>query len=440
VDTFFLRNFGCRATQAEGAALEAELLTRGFAPADRRAADLVILNSCTVTASADEDLRQAVRQVRRENPEARIVVTGCYAQRAPQELAALPGVAWVVGNTHKGAIPALLTSPQARPSAGHSLIQVGDIFAQQEFLGGVVEDAAGDRTRPNLKIQDGCNHRCSFCIIPSVRGRSRSARPEWVIAQVRRLSAYYREVVLSGINLGGWGRDLSPRMHLAELLRRLLEETGIERLRLSSLEPLDLSDELLGLMASSPRIARHLHVPLQSGSDTVLARMRRNYRARQYQERIHKARHSMLEAAIGADVMTGSPGETEEEFEQTRRFIESLPLTYLHVFTYSARPGTPAAAAPLQVPVPVRKQRNRILRELGAAKNLAFRRAMVGKKLSVVTLAQTGVALSDNYLKVALAQPRASNRLIDVEIGGITPQGLSEVPTSPGGSRATSTW
>lgn len=428
---FFLRNFGCRATQAEGAALEAELLLRGFEPADRRSADLVILNSCTVTASADQDLRQAVRQARRENPAARIVVTGCYAQRAPQELAALPGVTWVVGNTHKGAIPALLASQEARPAAGGGLIQVGDIFAQQEFLGGVVEEASGDRTRPNLKIQDGCNHRCSFCIIPLVRGHSRSARPEWVIEQVRRLSRQYREVVLSGINLGGWGRDLSPRMRLPELLRGLLEETGIERLRLSSVEPMDLSDELLGLMASSTRIAKHLHVPLQSGSDAVLRRMHRNYRARRYEERIHKARQWMPEAAIGADVMAGFPGETEEEFEQNRGFIESLPLTYLHVFTYSARPGTPAATVPGQAPVPVRKQRNRILRELGAAKNLAFRRGMVGKKLSVVTLAQPGVALSDNYLKVALARPRTPNRLVEVDIGGITPQGLSEKDPQP---------
>jgi threonylcarbamoyladenosine tRNA methylthiotransferase MtaB len=426
VGKFFLQNFGCRATQADGAALEAELLGRGFQPADRQCADLVILNTCTVTASADEDVRQAVRQVRRENPLAQIVVTGCYAQRAPQELAALPGVTWVVGNSHKAAIPAMLAGQEAGGLPYHGLIQVGDIFAQHEFLAGVVKDTAGDRTRPNLKIQDGCNNRCSFCIIPFVRGRSRSARPEWVIEQVRHLSPRYREVVLSGINLGGWGRDLDLRMRLADLVRRLLEETGIERLRLSSVEPMDLSDDLLGLLASSPRIARHVHAPLQTGSDAVLRRMHRKYRPRHYEDRIRKAHQWMPEAAIGADVMVGFPGETEEEFEQNRSFIERLPFTYLHVFTYSARPGTPAAAAPSQVPVPVRKQRNRILRELAATKNLEFRRRMAGQKLSVVTLEQPGAALSDNYLKVELARPRVPNRLIDVEIGGITPQGLRE--------------
>lgn len=426
MDSFFLQNFGCRATQSDGAALEAELLRRGFPPADRQGADLVILNSCTVTASADEDLRQAVRQVRRENPAARILVTGCYAQRAPQELAVLPGITWVVGNSHKAAIPAMLACQEAGLTPYHGLIQVGDIFAQHEFLGGVVEDALGDRTRPNLKIQDGCDNRCSFCIIPFVRGHSRSARPEWVIEQVRHLSQRYCEVVLSGINLGRWGRDLRRGMRLADLIRRLLEETGIQRLRLSSIEPMDLSDDLLELMVSSPRIARHVHAPLQTGSDAVLRRMYRKYRPRHYEDRIRKARQWMPGAAIGADVMAGFPGETEEEFEQNRSFIASLPFSYLHVFTYSARPGTPAAAAPGQVPMPVRKQRNRILRELGAAKNLEFRRRMVGRKLPVVTLEQRGLALSDNYLKVELARPLPPNRLLEIEIGGITPQGLSE--------------
>src|SRR5215469_856383 len=201
--TFFVQNFGCRATQADGAALESQLAAKGFSMADERsAADLVILNTCTVTASADEDVRQAIRRVHRENAAARILVTGCYAQRAPEELAAMPGVEWVVGNSHKTQIGDLVTSLDY-----HGQIHVGDIFAQQDFLSAPVEDAAGDRTRPNLKIQDGCNNRCSFCIIPYVRGRSRSARLEQVVEQVRSLSRRYREVVLSGINLGRWGRE-----------------------------------------------------------------------------------------------------------------------------------------------------------------------------------------------------------------------------------------
>ena len=421
--SFFIQNFGCRATQADGAVLAASLVEKGFEAVERDRAGLVVLNTCTVTSSADEDVRQAVRRIRRENPSARILVTGCYAQRAPEELAALPGVEWVVGNSHKARIPELVV--ESAPCQGQ--IQVGDILAQEEFLAGVVEDAGGERTRPNLKIQDGCGNRCSFCIIPFVRGRSRSARPDWVVEQVRHLSPRYREVVLSGINLGRWGRDLEGgRLRLAGLLRRLLEETEIERLRLSSVEPMDLSDDLLGLMAASPRLAKHVHAPLQTGSDSVLRRMRRWYRARHYEDRIRTARTAMPDAAIGADVMVGFPGETDQEFEENRAFIESLPFTYLHVFTYSERPGTAAASAPGRVPMAVRKQRNRMLREVAAGKNLEFRRRMLGRRLSVVTLEQPGVALSDNYLKVELAAPREPNCLCDIEIGGVTAVGLRE--------------
>jgi threonylcarbamoyladenosine tRNA methylthiotransferase MtaB len=426
VGKFFVQNFGCRATQADGAAIETLLSAKGLeAAAERRHADLVVLNTCTVTQAADEDVRQAIRRVHRENPEARMLVTGCYAQRAPDELAAMPGVEWVVGNSHKTQIAELVSA-----APYHGNILVGDIFAQDDFLSAPVEDAAGDRTRPNLKIQDGCNNRCSFCIIPFVRGRSRSAPAEEAIEQVRNLSRRYREVVLSGINLGRWGREPGSRAQraprLADLIRRMLDETGIERLRLSSVEPMDFSDDLLGLMAASPRIARHVHAPLQSGCDRILRRMHRKYRPRHYADRIAKARALMPDCAVGADVMAGFPGETAADFEESRQFIESLPFTYLHVFTYSERPGTPAAEMPDQVPLPVRKERNRILRELAARKNLDFRRGMVGGTLSVVTLHETGTALSGNYLKVQLARPAEPNRLMDVEIGGVTEGGVRE--------------
>jgi threonylcarbamoyladenosine tRNA methylthiotransferase MtaB len=318
----------------------------------------------------------------------------------------------------------------------HGQIHVKDIFEQHDFLSAPVEDAAGDRTRPNLKIQDGCNNRCSFCIIPFVRGRSRSAPAEQIIEQVRNLSRRYREVVLSGINLGRWGREPFSQMRLVDLLRRLLDETEIERLRLSSVEPMDFSDPLLELMASSRRIAAHVHAPLQSGCDRTLRRMRRKYRPEHYAGRIRKARALMPDAAIGADVMVGFPGETDADFEESRRFIESLPFTYLHVFTYSERPGTPAADMPEQVAMPVRKERNRILRVLAAAKNLEFRGRFAGKTLSVVTLQQAGTALSDNYLKVELARYRPPNSLVQVRIGDITEAGLREADdgavTSPG--------
>jgi threonylcarbamoyladenosine tRNA methylthiotransferase MtaB len=422
VGKFFVQNFGCRATQADGAALESLLEAKGLEAApERHHADLVVLNTCTVTAAADDDVRQAVRRVHRENPAAKILVTGCYAQRAPEELAGLPGVEWVVGNSHKTQIAELVTS-----APYHGNIHVGDIFAQHDFLSAPVEDAAGDRTRPNLKIQDGCNNRCSFCIIPFVRGRSRSAPADQVVEQVRHLGRRYREVVLSGINLGRWGREPGSRMRLADLLLRVLAETEIERLRLSSVEPMDFSDDLLGLMASSPRIAHHVHAPLQTGSDRILRRMHRKYRPRHYADRILKARALMPEAAIGADVMVGFPGETEADFEDSRRFIEGLPFTYLHVFTYSERPGTAAATDPDQVPVPVRKERNRVLRGLAERKNRAFRESQVGRTLSVVTLHEEGTALSDNYLKVRLAEPREPNQIVDVRIGGLADGALTE--------------
>jgi threonylcarbamoyladenosine tRNA methylthiotransferase MtaB len=424
VSKFFVQNFGCRATQADGAALESLLSAKGLeAAAERSHADLVVLNTCTVTQAADDDVRQTVRRVHRENPAARILVTGCYAQRAPDELAAMPGVQWVVGNSHKTQIAELVAAEPCHPYHGNIL--VGDIFAQHDFLSAPVEDAAGDRTRPNLKIQDGCNNRCSFCIIPFVRGPSRSAPADQVVEQVRGLSRRYREVVLSGINLGRWGREPGSRVRLANLIRRLLDETEIERLRLSSVEPMDFSDELLGLMAGSPRIASHVHAPLQSGCDRILRRMHRKYRPRHYADRIEKARRLMPDCAVGADVMVGFPGETHADFEESRQFIDSLPFTYLHVFTYSERPGTPASGMPDAVPMAVRKERNRILRELAASKNLDFRRGMIGRTLSVVTLHESGAALSGNYLKVQLARAVEPNRLIDVEIGGLTGSGLA---------------
>jgi threonylcarbamoyladenosine tRNA methylthiotransferase MtaB len=422
LERFYVKTFGCRASQADGAAIESALAAKGLSQtAQASSADLVVLNTCTVTATADDELRQTVRRIHRESPDARILVTGCYAQRAPQEIAGLPGVWLVAGNSHKTQIPDLLSTT----APYHGQVEVGDIFARHDFLSTPVEEALGDRTRPNLKIQDGCNNRCSFCIIPFVRGRSRSAPVEQVLDQVGKLAGKYKEVVLSGINLGRWGRDLGG-VRLADLIRRLLHKTPVQRLRLSSVEPMDWSDDLLELMASSERIAKHVHAPLQSGSDRVLRRMHRKYRPRHYADRIAKARSAMPNCAVGADVMTGFPGETEEEFEDSRAFIESLPFTYLHVFTYSERPGTPAAESPDQVPQGVRKRRTHILRELSARKNREFRISMLGRTLSAVTIQDGRVALSENYLKIAMAGPREPNQIVNVSIGGLTADGLSE--------------
>ncbi len=446
VSSFYVENFGCRATQADGAALEQQLRAQGLQSATRpEAAQVVVLNTCTVTAAADQDARAAIRRIRRANPGCHILVTGCYAQRAPEELASLPGVRWVVGNSHKHQIAEIvgkdvackvtsrddnrpanffpLSRLQGSSSIGPALL-VGDIFAHTELLAAPVFDALSERTRPNLKVQDGCNNRCSFCVIPYVRGRSRSLPLEEVISQVSHLvTAGYREVVISGINLGRWGRDRRPQLRLPALVGAILQRTSLERLRLSSIEPMDWSDELIELAASSPRIAKHAHVPMQSGSDQILRRMHRKYRPWHYAQRLHKIRQAMPTAAIGADVMVGFPGESEADFEQTRAMVEELPFTYLHVFTYSARPGTPAAGLPEQVPLPVAHERNRVLRELAAQKKLAFQHSFLSKELQAITLSrydgERTEALTDNYLKLRLAGRHAPNQWLTARIESV---------------------
>lgn len=444
---FYVENFGCRATQADGAALERQFEDRGLTRADHPAqAAVVVLNTCTVTAAADRDARAAIRRVRRQNPQASIVVTGCYAQRAPEEIAAIPGVSLVVGNSHKhrlaeiaasatiGAQPAhpnflpLANLTENQKSRTENSIFVSDIFAHTELLAAPVFDAANERTRPNLKIQDGCDNRCSFCVIPYVRGHSRSLGMERIIQEVNSLvESGYREVVVSGINLGRWGRDLRAegrKLSLSALIRTILHETGLEKLRISSVEPMDWTDDFISLVASSPRIAKHAHAPMQSGSDAVLRRMRRKYRPWHYREKIEKIRAAMPQAAIGADVMVGFPGETDSEFDATRRMIEDLPFTYLHVFTYSPRPGTPAADMPHQLPVHVARDRNRILRELVAKKKLAFMRSFIGKSIEAITLNVMGCddhgefteSLTDNYLKLRLRGHHGANRWVGASI------------------------
>ena len=443
MSSFYVENFGCRATQADGAAIEQQLRAQGLKrAAEAGAAQVVVLNTCTVTAAADQDARAAIRRIHRSNPGCQILVTGCYAQRAPQEIASLPGVTWVVGNSHKHQIAELIgrdtacSVPEAganfiplsrlqSPSAAGAALMVGDIFAHTELLAAPVFDALSERTRPNLKVQDGCNNRCSFCVIPYVRGRSRSLPLEGVIAQVNHLvEARYREVVISGINLGRWGRDLRPQLRFPTLVRAILEQTGVERLRLSSIEPMDWSDELIELAAASPRIAKHAHVPMQSGSDRILRRMHRKYQPWHYAQRLRKIRQAMPAAAIGADVMVGFPGESEADFEQTRAMVEELPFTYLHVFTYSARPDTPAAGLPEQVPPAVAHERNRVLRELATEKKLAFQRSFVGKSLQAITLSafdgEATEALTDNYLKLRVPGRHAPNQWLTVHIENLS--------------------
>jgi threonylcarbamoyladenosine tRNA methylthiotransferase MtaB len=439
VATYHVENFGCRATQADGAAIERQLLARGMERAGAAVeAEVVVLNTCTVTASADKDARASIRRIHRENPGARILVTGCYAQRAPEELSALPGVSLVVGNSHKHrlaeyAAPLAPTGgfvPLAQIGGDPRLI-VGDIFAHTELMAAPVFGGdSSEKTRPNLKVQDGCNNRCSFCIIPYVRGKSRSLKLEQVLREVDALVASgYREIVLSGINLGRWGREVSPRSNFAAMLRAILEQTRIEKIRISSVEPMDWTNEVIDLVALSPRIAKHAHVPMQSGSDRILRKMHRKYRPWHYADRIERIRSSMPDAAIGADVMVGFPGETDEDFEQTRSLIERLPFTYLHVFTYSSRPGTPSAEMPEQVPVNIARERNRVLRELAARKKREFMQSFVGRELQAITLThydgESTEALTDNYLKLHLRGRHESNRRVLAVVQTIHADSLS---------------
>jgi threonylcarbamoyladenosine tRNA methylthiotransferase MtaB len=442
VSSFYVENFGCRATQADGAAIERQLRERGLERAPQPAeAQVVVLNSCTVTASADHDVRAAIRRIHRGNPQCKILVTGCYAQRAPQELAALPGVQWVIGNSHKqqvgdvlcggdGFVPLGMISParlgRATPPA-HVII--GDIFAHTELLSVAALDGGADKTRPNLKVQDGCNNRCSFCIIPSVRGPSRSLPMAEVLAQVGALvDGGFREVVISGINLGRWGRDFAQPDRFVNLVRAIIERTDLEKLRISSVEPMDWTEELIDLAAGCGRIAKHAHVPMQSGSDRVLRAMHRKYRPCHYAEKIRRLRQAMPAAAIGADVMVGFPGETEADFAETRRMIEQLPLTYLHVFTYSSRPGTRSAAMPNQVPVQVARERNRVLRALAAEKKREFMQSFVGRSLPAITLSvgddQSTEALTDNYLKMRLAGRHGANQWVGARVQAVRAEEL----------------
>ncbi len=444
--TFYIEQFGCRATQADGAALERQLLERGcISASDALTADIVVVNTCTVTASADAQARDAIRKLHEANPAARVIVTGCYAQRAPEELHRLPGVAWVVGNSHKPQIPGLIEAISPKPAPSHSngffpaaslatplselspvpaKILSGDIFEQHTLLAAPVLGGESHHTRPTLKIQDGCNSRCSYCVIPFVRGKSRSLPAEIVIEEIQRLSeGGYREIVLSGINLGTYGRDLAPRVEFEGLLRRILDETSLDRLRISSIEPLDITQDLVDLFASTERIAQHFHIPLQSGSNRILAAMHRWYRAEHYARRVELISERLPHAAIGADVITGFPGESEEDHAASCAFLESLSFTYLHVFSYSRRPGTKAAALSNEVPGAVIKRRARELRALGEKKASAFRKSQLGRELHVLTLhpARDGVnsrtpVLSSNYLRLQVEGFFPANQWLQVRV------------------------
>jgi threonylcarbamoyladenosine tRNA methylthiotransferase MtaB len=453
--SFYVENFGCRAARADGEAVSARLRAEGLAERAASEADVVVVNTCSVTAEADRDARAFVRKTRRINPMAKVVVTGCYAQRAPQELAGLEGVAAVVGNSHKGLVPEIVqeiarglrnkdasqtSPPLISPASLFADSSSTQIWADDRFAHSYIEDAQvmpGLQTRPNLKIQEGCGNRCTFCVIPTTRGASRSLAAAKVLAQVRGFVATGgKELVLSGINLGRWGRDLPENRSLAGLLREILSETELPRLRLSSIEPMDWTLELIGLMREfgGNNLARHVHLPLQSGSDGVLRRMHRRYRPWHYQQKAA----ALLEAAgpelaLGADVMVGFPGESDAEFRETHDLIASLPFAYLHLFPFSPRPGTRGWELHRQTPVAAGavSERMAALRSLAAEKSRRFREGFVGRSLPAITLhtppalAAQGrtSALSDNYLPLELTETLPANQLVEVRIAGIHADG-----------------
>jgi threonylcarbamoyladenosine tRNA methylthiotransferase MtaB len=435
VAEYHVENFGCRASQADGEIISAELRHRGLIPASSpNRADVIVANTCSVTAQADRTARAFLRRAHRENPRARILVTGCYAQRAPQEVAALPGVHAVIGNSHKALVPEI--AQQAAGFVPLAALYVDDAFAHSELAmpEGAWWPDGGRQTRPNLKVQDGCGNRCGFCIIPITRGHSRSLSLEACLQNVRAFTAAGGiELVLSGINLGRWGRDLKPESTLEELVSAILDRSALPRLRLSSIEPMDWTPKLLMLFRSpsGARLAPHAHLPLQSGSDAILRAMHRRYRPWHYAQKLHLIRDIMPHAAIGADVMVGFPGETDALFEESFAFIAAQPFTYLHLFPFSARPGTRAWRLAQEHPVAPEKVAERMarLRELIAARNLSFRQNFLERELAAVTLHTPadamGRALTDNFLEVHLDAHVPANQSVRVRVTGLRDNGLT---------------
>jgi threonylcarbamoyladenosine tRNA methylthiotransferase MtaB len=444
---FHIENFGCRAARADGEAVASGLARLGLQSGAVPEADVVVVNTCSVTAEADREARAYIRRAHRLNPDARIVVTGCYAQRVPEELAGLPGVAAVVGNSHKALAPEIAASlaagvAQSQPDCPlipvHALTgNLAPIWANDRFAHSFLEElqvVPGAQTRPNLKIQEGCGNRCTFCVIPQTRGNSRSLPEEKVLDQVRGFAAAGgNELVLSGINLGRWGRDLTEsRASLAQLVGRIFAETELPRLRLSSIEPMDWDRDLISLMRDfgGTRLARHAHLPLQSGSDPVLRRMHRRYRPWHYAEKVHALREAagpML--TLGADVMVGFPGETDREFDETMELVTQLPFGYLHLFPFSPRPATRGWELHRQSPVPATavEERMAALRLLAEEKVGRHRASFVGQRLECISL-HTSEALqvrnrtngiSENFLPIELEGTLPANFLLRAQVTGI---------------------
>jgi threonylcarbamoyladenosine tRNA methylthiotransferase MtaB len=432
--------FGCRVNQADSLGFEEQLRASGATAAAPEAADLVVVNTCSVTAAADQGARQTIRRVARANPGARIVVTGCYATRRPDELAALPNVTQIITNDEKPhAVPLILRpfdvvqgDPEAlegskdEPTTAH---RFGD---GDGSCGAPIEPGVAGRTAFTLRVQTGCAQPCSYCIIPTTRGAPRSVPVDNVLREVERVTAAgFKEVALTGVHLGSYGRDLDPPSSLAELLQALddvrcakdiAESRSAKALaervvfRISSLEPMDCSAEIVDLVAGSVRFAPHFHLPLQHASDRVLAAMRRPYTIAHYSALVNDIRTKMPGASIGSDIIVGFPGETDDDFDQLVAYLERAPLTHLHVFPYSDRPGTAASAMRDKAPGTVVRERARRVREIGRRLTDRFHDSQIGTTHWALTLEDGSLAVTGNYLKVRIPPGRTRNQWVRIVV------------------------
>jgi threonylcarbamoyladenosine tRNA methylthiotransferase MtaB len=418
-----ITTLGCKVNQYESEAIGRELETSQWDSAGRTdPADLCIINTCTVTQKASMQSRQAVRQAIRANPKARIVVTGCYAQTAAEELSKIKGVDYVIGHSQKHTIASMFDAAEETTEVLPGAI-CSDVLKDHQFHQ-YSQAAYGTRTRPFMKIQDGCDAFCSYCIVPYARGPSRSMPLADVLAHIGQLGDNgYHEVVLTGVHLGNYGLDLKPKTSLFALLCRIDEDGLITRIRLSSIEPLELSNDIIKRVSTSPRFCRHFHIPLQSGDDVILKNMRRPYTRNYFHDLVLKINQSMPDAAVGVDILVGFPGETDAAFENTYNLIRALPVAYLHVFPFSERPGTPASKFLDKVPAKVIKKRCDRMRRLGTEKRKAFYQKFRGQTLDVLieetTDRSTGFlkGVSSNYLPVLIDAPKNHvNTVVAVKI------------------------
>lgn len=414
-----LHTLGCKLNYAETASIGRQFRDRGYVVVDSfEPSDVFVLNTCSVTERADRECRQLIRRVRRNSPDAYVIVMGCYAQLRPEEISAIEGVDLVLGAKDKFDLFKFTDAESKEPKAR---IHVSEISSVESPIIASSADAS-DRTRAFLKIQDGCDYGCSFCTIPLARGASRSVPADEVRSQAVHIAALgFKEIVLTGVNVGDYGRK--SQVDLLALLENLVTVEGIERIRVSSVEPNLLTDELLRFWVSEPKLCNHFHIPLQSASDSILALMRRRYRTSRYAALVENIKSLQPDACIGADVLVGFPGETPEVFEQSYNFLRDLPLSYLHVFTYSERPNTAAINLDGMVQPRERAERSERLRMLGIRKRRMFYESFVGKSLKVLfeTESEKGwwSGFSDEYVRVsAFSQLPLANVIADVKVAG----------------------